>query len=280
MKINFNTAKAILVSSITFGAIAPICHATVLFSDDFNYTTGTALQGQGGWAAVNTGDTIGVVAGNVSVPGYRYPAIGNSINFAGAGQEAAHSFTSQTTAGTTVYYSFSLNLSLASLNATGGYFAFFSESNSSSNFGGTLWARSDGTGFDLGVNPRTTAANTVFTSGTTSVSDTHFIVVAYTIVNGASNDTVSLWLNPSSTSFGGSAPTATVTATNSVTADLASVTSLWFRQDGTTATPNVTIDAVRVGTTWADVTPEPSSLSFIGLGIAGLLARRRRLVGV
>lgn len=279
MKVVFNSAKVILGSSIVLGAIVPTCQAAVLFSDDFNYTTGTALQGQGGWVTVNSGDTVGVVSGNVSVPGYRYPAIGNSINFAGAGQEAAHSFTSQTTAGTTVYYSFSLNLTLASLNATGGYFAFFSESNASSNFGATLWARSDGTGFDLGINPRTTAANTVYTSGTTSVSGTHFIVVAYTIASGTSNDTVSLWLNPSSATFGGSAPTATLTATNAGT-DLASVSSFWFRQDAPSATPDVTIDALRVGTTWTDVTPEPSSLGLIGLGVFGLLARRRRMVGV
>jgi len=39
-----------------------------------------------------------------------------------------------------------------------------------------------------------------------------------------------------------------------------------------------TIDDVRIGTTWADVSPipEPSSVALLGLGALGLLAKRRR----
>jgi hypothetical protein len=60
----------------------------------------------------------------------------------------------------------------------------------------------------------------------------------------------SLWVNPSS--LGSSEPATTVT-NNSGTATFATFGSVFLRNNSTT--PKVEIDEVRVGTTWAEVTP-------------------------
>jgi hypothetical protein len=124
---------------------------------------------------------------------------------------------------------------------------------------GTVWLRSDGAGYDIGINPRTTAANTVWSSGTQTINTTLFVVISYQIVSGTSNDVVNLWINPTP---GSSMPAATHSATNSGT-DLANLNRILLRQDAATTTPFVEMDELRVGTTWADVTPAGATINLL-----------------
>jgi len=221
--------------------------------DAMNYTSGTALGVASGWAAVNSGDAINVASGNLSYFGLP-TSTGNKISFDGAGMEGVKIFTQQTTG--TVYWSFLVNVTaLGSLNTTGGYFAGLNEG-TGSNFGATIWARSDGAGYDLGINPRTTAANTQWSSGTTSINNTLLVVVSYTIVSGTGNDLVKMWINPQ---LGGSEPTPTLTATNTGGTDLLNINRILLRQDSTTTTPFIEMDEFRIGTSWADVTPSAAT---------------------
>jgi hypothetical protein len=127
----------------------------------------------------------------------------------------------------------------------------------SSSFGGTLWLNkvSEST-FNIGVNPRTTAANTVYSTGPYNTNTTYLVVISYTFNDGTANDIVKLWINPSS--LGATEPTASATATNAGT-DLTSVGRLLIRQGSATDTPNVELDEFRIGTTWAEVTPQNSA---------------------
>jgi len=89
-------------------------------------------------------------------------------------------------------------------------------------------------------------------------------------------DTASFWINPSSTDFAlGAAPTATFSGLTGSTRT--SLDRFFLRQDSTTLTPSLQIDELRVGTTWADVTPvpEPSTILAVASGGLLLLARRR-----
>ncbi|MDP2400745.1 MAG: hypothetical protein Q8M66_02090, partial [Actinomycetota bacterium] len=216
--------------------------------DGINYTAGQALQTQTGWTLLNTGDDLLIASGNLTYSGLE-ASTGNKVTFDAAGIDASKAFTQQTSG--TVYYSFLLNVTaLGSLNTTGGYFTGYVEG-ATTNYGCSVWTRLDGTGYDIGINPRTTAANTVWSSGTTSLNTTLFIVVSYQIVAGTLNDIVRLWINPTP---GAAEPAATLTATNSGT-DLANVNRILIRQDGTAATPFIQMDELRVGTSWASVTP-------------------------
>lgn len=236
---------------------------TLPHHDPFNYTVGQSLTVQSGWTLVNTSTAdLLIASGNLSYTGLP-TSTGNKIAFGSTGEDVAKAFTQQTSG--TVYFSFIINVtSLGSLNTTGGYFLAFNEGTTTT-YGGSIWLRQDGTGYDIGINPRTTAANTVWSSGTTTVNTNILVVVAYQIVSGVTNDVVSLWINPS---LGGSQPAATLTGTNTLT-DLANLNRVLIRQDAATSTPNIEIDELRIGTTWASVTPAASGSTPPTLTAAG-----------
>lgn len=218
--------------------------------DPLNYTVGADLSAQTGWTALNSGDALLIASGNLSFTGL--PAsTGNKVTFDGSGIDAAKLFTQQTTG--TVYYSFLLKITgLGSLGTTGGYFSGFTEGTGTT-FGATVWLRKDAgnVGYNIGINPRTTAANTAWVSGVQSLNATLLVVISYQMVSSTANDVVKIWINPTP---GATEPAASASATNTGT-DLANVNRILIRQDGASATPFIEMDELRVGTAWTDVTP-------------------------
>jgi hypothetical protein len=229
--------------------------ATLPHHDPINYTAAATLQTQTSWTALNSGDDIVVSSGSLSYSGL--PAsTGNKATFGGAGFDAAKLFTQQTSG--TVYASYILNVaSLGSLNTTGGYQFAFNEGTGTT-FGATVWLRADGTGYDIGINPKTTAANTQWSTGTQTINTPIFVVISYQMVSGTLNDVVKLWINPA---LGGAEPTATLSATNGLASDLANVNRFLVRQGSATDTPNIEFDELRIGTSWASVTPAGTAIT-------------------
>lgn len=218
------------------------------YYNPFDYAVGTTLGTQSGWANVNTGDDVLATAGNLSYLGY--PEVGNSVSFGGIGIDPFLS-TAETTTGM-VYYSFLMNVgSMAGItSANGGYFAGLGSSTGI--LGGTLWTkRVDDTTFNLGIEVRTAVGvDTTFAPDNYVTGTTYFVVVGYMLGANLSDDAVSLWVNPI---VNVAEPTPTITDTHAAT-DLTLVNKFFFRQDSATETPPLQIDALRVGTTWADVT--------------------------
>ncbi len=235
--------------------------------DGIDYTTGQSLSTQTGWTILNTGDSLLVTSGNLSYPGFGAPT-GNKISFDGSGIDAAKLFTQQTTG--TVYYSFLCDVTnRAGLNSTGGYFSGFTEGVSTS-FGGTVWLKKYGKGFAIGLNARTKSANTIWLTDTLSVHETMLVVVSYELVSGVTNDITKLWLNPDVSTFGGIAPTPDIIITNTLDNDLTNLNRILIRQDGTASTPFIELDELRIGTSWADVTPPTGSSAVFTLSPTGL----------
>ena len=246
-----NYLKTLLVL-VFFGFNAQVSFGQLLV-EPFNYSPSAgslSSQTSSAWTDLNSGDNILVTSNSLAYSGLA-SSTGNKILFDGTGMDAARLFTQQTSG--TIYYSFLLNISsLGSLNAAGSYFTGFNESVSTT-FGATIWVRRDtgGVGYNLGVNPRTTAANTSWSTAVYSVNTTLMVVISYQIVAGVTNDAVKIWINPTP---GSAEPTATSSATNSLT-DLANINRIILRQDGNTTTPFIQMDEIRVGTTWESVTP-------------------------
>ena len=104
--------------------------------------------------------------------------------------------------------------------------------------------------FSIGISNVNTAPtagaldSTVLTTGSTIL-----IVMSYDTDTGVMN----AWVNPSDTTFGGTAPTAGATETDG--SPQTNMDQFALRQDSGTETPFILFDELRLGTTWADVTP-------------------------
>ncbi len=230
--------------------------ASVLFEDSIPGAAGplvgtTPLTG-GVWSAINPStDQIQIVPSSLVAPAGLKPSIGNKLSWGGSGEDAKGSFASQSTG--TVYYSFLLNLTANSGSTTG---SSIMSLGSGGNFAASLAIRRQATGdttkYNVGFFARQTNTGPQWAANLLSPGTTYLIVVAHQFVPGTGNDVVSLWVNP--TSFGGSEPLPTVSATHT-TGDISFVdfVQLWQR-DSSTPT-NVEVDELRIGTTWADVTP-------------------------
>lgn len=246
-------------------------------------STETTYYPQGGpnypSVRIGTGNTltiwsIGGGQGNgsplvVGPAGLSYPGLGDpnapvsaglyvrTNNTTGNRQRGAV-FTPQT--GGTVYSSFLLNSETLPLDRR--LVVFLSSQNSGTLTGGPLgvWIEADG---KLSLTKSANSANagvvqpTPLATTTSSLSaGTHLVVVRYTFNPGSDDDEVALWLDPAANTLGvseGNVPAATLSGTTGT--DAATVTSFWVFHPSQELTNSFILDEVRVGLTWADVTP-------------------------
>ena len=242
--------------------------------DSFNYTVGNPLgttpATNGNWLPLNTGTAPLVASGNLDVAGLQ-SSTGNSVSWAtGNIQEAYTTFSSVSTG--LPFYSFAFRLTALPTGTT--YSFGLIQPGTTTFYGSTIWLRASGSGFNIGLDNRSSVAPTSnYAAPTYDLNDTIFIVGSYEFVSGTGNDVSRIWINPSSTNFGAlSAPTATITATGGT--DLTGVGGFLLR--GASGSPSGAMDELRIGTGWADVTPvpEPSSTVLMVLGAAGLIGIR------
>jgi fibronectin-binding autotransporter adhesin len=180
--------------------------------------------------------------------------------------------------GTTLYYSLAVQLTdLTGLTTSPFIVGGFNNSTgtqagAANQIGTRLQVRldaADSTKYNIGVGNN----NTGITWDTTqfSTSDNVFVVGSYSI-NGTAlaggttgaDDTQSIWINPSSTSFGaGTAPAPTITAPTGVANNdiQTALTSFLFRTvgAGNSSPTGIRYDELRVDRTWAQVTPASGS---------------------
>ena len=222
--------------------------------------TGT-LQGQNDWATHSgTGGQIQRIAGNLTLSGFA-TASGNRVTtIAGNSEDANKDLGSDLTGD--VYASALINVSnLTGLTTTGDYFMHFATTAGATGvttFASRLFIRATATGFNLGiVNQSGTGSSTTYIGAEYTPGVTYLVVMKY----NTTTNTASLWVNPT---VGGTEPTPSLI--NSTGANTApQIRSICIRQAGSAAagTGNIQIDEIRVGTTWAYVTPSGPILSFL-----------------
>lgn len=228
-----------------------------------NLTTASDAVGSNNWAThsntATTGTgTIDVLSGSLNYTGLAASA-GNKIYLPGANattpRDINRSFTATTA--NVQYYSLLLkvidNTQLSATASANGYFM---------SFGATAGASISSLGARLGVVSSNAGANfrlniSNISTGTLTYSEnpvdltfgtTYLVVVKFD--RSTSPTVASLWVNP--TSLGGTEPATTVT-NNSGTATFTTFSSICIRNSS--ATPKAEIDEIRVGPTWASVTP-------------------------
>ena len=277
---------------VTFTASAEL----VLY-EPFAYPAGDSLDGVDG-AAINAGGKTApngnkwfpagystqpnfnalvgtqVVDLNLAVAGLQEPA-GNAVWYGGNGYSArlaTGSFNSGT-----VYASFAFRIfDITGLASTGGVVAAFNntpgpQTGSPSVYSSSVRVRptpdttDSPANYNIGLrkNPSST---TVWDSAIYTASDDgpiQFAVTSYTF-NGTSttDDQSTLYLNPNPSTFGGTPPTSGAILSTSSGNDISSgqIATFMLRQATQGAAPQgIVFDELRVGTSWADVTPAQAS---------------------
>ncbi len=239
-----------------------------LLIDNFDYSTGTLTTVSGAtWVNFSgTGNFIQVTSGSLTYSGYPSSGVGNKADIISVGtsaEDAYRQFATQTSGRT--YVAFLVNVAnvtglAANASTTGDYFAGILPSSSTTALNARVSIRLGVTAgtFQLGLRATSANAATVFSTTDLTPGTTYLVVLSYELVAGNSNDPINMWIDPT---IGGSEPAPTLTQTTATTTDNADVARFFLRQ-GTTTTPNASIDGVRVGTSWEDVTgsagPPPS----------------------
>ncbi len=217
--------------------------------EGFDYTVGENLDDQTNWTGFYSGDNVLIGGpGGLTYTGLASGAqTGNHISFDGSGIDNKIEFTGVTSG--EVYASFLFNItdqsSITDLN-DGGYFAALAEGDSS--FDTRVWVHpiTDPVGTTYEISITNASFNAVF-AGSYNVGDTVLIVLSYAPGAG----TVKGWVNP--TSLGGAEPTPNFSETDSSPA--ATINRFIVRQDSAGETPSILFDELRIGTSFADVTP-------------------------
>lgn len=251
---------------LTRNISSPTCLSLPIY-EPFDYTANMNLISNPLWQDASTStppNDIQVVAnddgGGNPILGSFYgptdlpPFTGNMVSLVANGSDPFIGF-SDVTSGT-VYASFTFHVTDMSNAADpdGGYFAVFTEDGS---FRGRIWIvdtnPGEGLTYNLGLSTTSGSSSSIHTGFTANIAEPVFVVIGYDV----DNDEAKLWVVPDATTFGtNTPPAANVTLATSATAK---INRFLLRQDSTNETPAIDVDELRIGTTWADVTSNPTA---------------------
>jgi hypothetical protein len=231
-----------------------------LFNEDFSYAAGSALNGQGGWYAHSGAGTnpekMTSSGTGLSFTGLKGSGIGYATTLTSSGEDENHQFTNVNYG--TVYASAMINVSAA--NTAGDYVFHFSDA-STFNFYARTFIKSATGGYQIGINKYN--GTVIYSSTVYPFNATHLLVIKYTFVNQNqkdSSDYVNLFIDPTP---GGTEPTPDLTMGGTgyggfQGADAANISGVFIRQGTAANMPTLVIDGIKVGQTWAQVTPVDS----------------------
>lgn len=253
--------------------IVSIVSAQKLFTEDFNYSTGSLTSVSGGTWVHSSGNTlpIQVVSGNLSYPGYTTNPTQNGmvmLDTAKENGEDAYIEFSQVNAGT-IYCSFLLDILnkhflLSNNSDSGEYFISFLPSQSNRKYVGGIAIKkgADGKTVQLGIFARVDASLGIsWAPQSYPINTTMLIAFSYEFVAGDNNNVASLWINPP-TVGAQPAPDAQKTDIDIDGSGYPKNIGRLILLQRSLRSPLCYIDAIKVSTTWEDAVLPLRLLSF------------------
>ncbi len=236
---------------------------TQLLVADFPFSGNLSANG---WNAVTTGAGVNPVATTtgLSYTGFSGSGVGNAALLSNLGGEDVNiSFASQATDGQSIYYSTMANVTDAAATKAGDYFLHIGAGGGAtfSSFAARVFVRVTATGVNFGLSNTSTA-----TWGATNFSKntTYLIIVKYTI-SVAGNDPASLWVIPTGLPLT-EAAAGTPEVINSGTDGQNTINAVGLRQGSASTSVQTVVDGLRIGLTWAEVTPSAVAGPVISAG--------------
>jgi hypothetical protein len=233
------TLLLIIGSAATFGQI---------LSDDFNYPDADLLTANGwtahsgsGTQAIDVGASNGLIYADYSgITGFTGAIEGNAAMLDNTGEDVNKSFAADVTTGS-LYYTFLLNVS----SATAGYFSHLGKG---TNFAARIFVKPSATGkFNIGISNSGTASFAT-TPTDFDLNTTYLVIVRYDV---STSGNASIWVMSSgipATEIAAGTPEHTAIGSGQAT-----IGGVYLRQYS--ATQNMTVDGVRVYSTWFGATP-------------------------
>jgi|GEM_PF-724509 len=209
---------------------------TLPFHDAFDYTDGQTLGEQSIWVDNFSGASPDIVAGSLDYS--TLMGSGNSVSFIDSGADPTVDYTPASSG--KIYASFIMDVTDLSSFTTSGYFAILRADD------GQYRCRLfvdfiDTDTYNIGVSGSSTLT---VTTGPFNDNTSIFVVMSYDL----DNDIVSAWVNPA---LGGAEPAADATEGSGSAGN--TLSQFMIRQDNTDKTPGITLDELRIGTSWGDV---------------------------
>lgn len=236
--------------------------------EPFNFTGAANANGWTTHSGATPGQIVALTTTSDSGNSLSYTglqaSVGNRVAIvAGNSEDINKAATANITSGA-AYYSALIKVQNATglhLNtATGDYFLGTASIVGTTNvtaFQGRIYIKTGSAAdtFNLGIlnNSGGTAAPSYSTTDL-NINSTYFVVVKFDLATNSA----SLWVNPTP---GGVEPAANATNSTGTTAAPTQIAGLFIRQAGnaTAGTGNIELDEIRIGTTWAEVTPQNSA---------------------
>ena len=235
--------------------LAPALAAQPVLVESFAYRTGDLAAVSDSVWKVHSGDLpVGVVAENLTFP--NYPANdGNAADVtggAGSRQDVNRKFAPVTTG--SVYVTALVRVdTLTGADQPTDYFLHLVDQSATArggvttSFRGRVFARGSGTGFVFGISKA--SGTPVFEATARTFGTTYLVVVRYTVVEGASNDTAALAVVAAGSPYAQESDLTFLPATDTNT-DIAPG-AVVLRQGGVNL--DTTVDGVRLGTSYGAV---------------------------
>lgn len=307
---NRTNPTKILVTVLWLSIAVAQLHAAPIFYDSFNYSPPAdpvSVAGSPDWfIRVAGAEDPKIASGSLSYPGLQTASGDNSVVFNGVAPAAGISgrlLDQVYNIGNAATLYYSLTFQVSSITTadwggpanylTGSFMMGFSQDTSGAFANGSAGAPllirtgdpnqtspdpNSFQGFQLGTGVTAVAANRLFDGTRTYLpSETLFLVLSYTFGPNAMDDVARLYVNPIPGSLEGS-NIPVVTTTIGVADVTNNQLQAFFLRNNSVEPASTVIDDLRVGTTWADVTPvpEPTTFALIALSAAGFLIRRGR----
>jgi hypothetical protein len=247
---NAKTAVTVAAGATTSG-INFICNAApageALLTEGFSGIAGTALT-SAGWTISGTSmvNPIAIVQPGLTFAGYA--SAGNAVLLNTNGQDVCKAFTPVSDG--SVYLSFLMKVDTVK---TGDYFIALSPSAGQTNYYARLHVKSSGTGFLLGLSKFSEkAGGNKYGTTVLKLHTTYLVAVKYEFVaQASSDDRISVYAFPSA--LPASEPVdAEISAYTNAASDASDLGYVTLRQGNASAAAYLTIDGIRVGTSWPD----------------------------
>jgi hypothetical protein len=249
--------KQVATIAVLMHLFCGILAAQNIVKESFDYPEKDSLDGIGGWFSSNViKSKVKIVTPGLTYSGYSGGGIGNAVKFANVdnGDVCTKQLVKIDTG--SVYLSYLVRVDSMTAAATSGYNITMDQYGGATNVNlkSYLQRVTDST-FKIGV---TKYQGPVYINKAFKTKQTYLVVLRYQFVPGAANDTAKIYVFTAGVPVAEPAKADTFSAAGTDAADIGEIwLSNSFAQSGLKGSP-VTLDEIRVGTTWSGTVLEPA----------------------